>query len=221
MSKFLYCSDCHEGIELKLKEIKKCKCKNVVGRYVDSQKAEICANNPKNAFFIGINCNTECILFKIFDDSPDLKHDTIDEIEYQIRSRGQEVSLDSFRRMIEYLQSKGKSDIGEFFRRYIAILPLCFPENLNSEELRSAVKETKEWKRYDKLKNEFLKIKSREAWEKWEKGRLVEICEKEEWDGLLWKEGYSIGTVISLKEDKWPEEWKKRWEYNQSICETG
>ena len=158
MPKFLYCLECNEGIELEPKEIKECKCKNVKGRYINSQKAEICARNPKNAFFIGIDLNAECILLRILDK--------------------------------------------------------------NSSELLSAIEETEEWKRFDKLKNEFLKIKSREAWEKWEKGHLVETCEKKEWDSLLCKEGYSIGTVVSLKEDKWPEEWKERWEYNQSICET-
>ena len=215
MPKFLYCLECHEGIELKLEEIKECKCKNVKGRYINSQKAEICARNPKNAFFIGIGCCKHLIYDEIVDRSPAL----IDEVEREIESKGISLKRQVPPKNFSMKDFNRDEFVRKLLRNYIVFIPFCKPEKLGSEELRSAIKETEEWKRFDRLRNEFLKIKSREAWEKWEKSHLVETCEKN-WDGLLCRKGYSIGTVVSLEKDKWPEEWKERWEYNQSICET-
>ena len=81
------------------------------------------------------------------------------------------------------------------------------------------VEESEEWKQYEKNMNDFLKKEDESSWKKWKKGHEAEAPER--WFELLGKEGYVIGTAISLKNNGWGDEFRKRWEYSDSLCENG
>jgi hypothetical protein len=65
MTKFLYCMICKNRFQLE-RAIKRCTCGNVGGRYTNCVHAEVCAENPGSARFVGIN--------KFRDDFEDLKN---------------------------------------------------------------------------------------------------------------------------------------------------
>lgn len=64
----------------------------------------------------------------------------------------------------------------------------------------------------------FCKIDCNDKREEWERDNLVKAHTKEQWEKYLLEKGYSVGTVMSLKEKKWPKEWKEKWEYDESLC---
>ena len=214
MPKFLYCLDCYKGIKLELSEMITCKeiCKNIRGKYVTNEKAEICAKIPEKAFFIGIRCNSYTIAEEILCKNPDLRVNMESEMTHLIDSVENIPNKPSIESMIK------DSSILQFMRFASKIIPLCQPEKLKSIELRSAIEESDEWKQYEKHKIEFFKLEDEPSWKEWKKGCEARTGDPEQWNKLLEDKGYAIGTVISLKNREWPEIWEKRWVYNDSLC---
>ena len=201
--------------------MKTCQCKkydeneNLSGRYVNSEKAIVHAYNSEKAYFIGISCNKWLILCEILDRDSKFEKNIIGELEHN------GISIDGGLPPLDLIKKQGKKDRINYFKFYLKYISLCCPANLSQKELQSAVKVTKEWNKYNKLVRDFLAIKDNDSWEKWMKENLVNKYPQKQWISrwceFLRTTGYSIGTVSSLENDEWPKEWKKRWEFCDSV----
>lgn len=65
---------------------------------------------------------------------------------------------------------------------------------------------------FDDFRETFLEINDNQTWNYWEKDHLAQ--NQKEWDSLLDTEGYTVGTVESLKNLQW----HKNWKFNESLC---
>jgi hypothetical protein len=212
MPKFLYCTECNCGFELD-NALKTCKtacdndCGNVRGKYrPDGEIADVCAKNPENARFVGIRCNREKIMKEILQlDQNMIDEILIDEIFAAIRCLSEQNEVprmkDLFKKnprlMIEIAPSLG----------FLCNAKIC------SNELSSAIRNTKEWKQYERHKKEFRAIQSPEDWQSWEKDHIAH--DQDRWVCCRDDKGYVVGFVESIAKTDWHDSWK----YCDSLCE--
>lgn len=79
-------------------------------------------------------------------------------------------------------------------------------------ELTSAIRESEEWKQFDRHKSEFKAISNYEDWRLWIEGHEADGQEK--WDFILRNKGYAVGTVISIEKF----DWHRNWKYSDLMC---